>query len=40
MLRARSRFDAERPTYESCTVFCHGNWRSTVAFHAHELALA
>ena len=36
MLRARSRFDAERPTYETCARIVPANSRSTVAFHAHD----
>src|SRR5215510_6728544 len=37
MLRARSRFDADRPTYDSVPRICHGSVRSTVAFHAHDV---
>src|SRR5262245_2988168 len=39
MLRARSRFDADRPTYDTVPRICHGSWRSTVAFQAHEVGL-
>src|SRR5687767_3412055 len=39
MLRARSRFVAARPTYESAPRNCHGSTRSTVAFHAHDVGL-
>src|SRR5262245_35663153 len=36
MLRALSRFDAERPTYDTVPRIAHGSSRSTVAFHAHD----
>src|SRR5262245_1489176 len=39
MLRARSRRDAERPTYETVPRIAHGSSRSTVAFHAHDTGL-
>src|SRR4030095_5926704 len=39
MLRARSRFDAERPTYDREPRICRGSARSSVAFHAHDLGL-
>src|SRR5687768_9705788 len=39
MFRARSRSDADRPTYETVPRIVHGSSRSTVAFHAHELGL-
>ena len=39
MLRARSRWVAERPTYEAWARICHGSSRSTVAFHAHDCGL-
>src|SRR5262247_3491709 len=39
MLRARSRFDALRPTYDSVPRICHGSCRSTVVFHAHDVGL-
>src|SRR5688500_7532261 len=39
MLRARSRCDADRPTYDSEPRICHGSSRSTVAFHAHDVGL-
>src|SRR5687767_11136230 len=35
-LRARSSFDAERPTYDSVPRIDQGNSRSTVAFQAHD----
>ena len=38
-LRARSRLDAERPTYESAPCIAHGSSRSTVVFHAHDVGL-
>jgi hypothetical protein len=39
MLRARSRWVAERPTYEACARRAHGSSRSTVAFQAHDCGL-
>ena len=39
MLRARSRFDADRPTYEIVPRIGHGSSRSSVVFHAHEVGL-
>src|SRR3954454_2966876 len=39
MLRARSRCDAERPTYDTCVRSCQNSRRSTVAFHAHDVGL-
>src|SRR5204862_7475523 len=37
MLRARSRFDAERPTYDTVPRICHGSSRSSVVFQAHDV---
>src|SRR5262245_39291087 len=37
MFRARSRFEADRPTYEAVPRIDHGSSRSTVAFHAHDV---
>src|SRR3954469_5032230 len=39
MLRARSRFDAARPTYDTCARINPGSSRSVVAFHAHDVGL-
>src|SRR2546426_11405306 len=39
MLRARSRFVADRPTYDTVPRICHPSSRSTVVFHAHETGL-
>src|SRR5437763_17085684 len=39
MLRARSRFVAERPTYGTVPRVDHPSSRSSVAFHAHETGL-
>src|SRR5256885_10162133 len=39
MLRARSRFVADRPTYDTVPRICHPSSRSSVVFHAHETGL-
>src|SRR5262245_12202984 len=39
MLRARSRFDAARPTYDTAPRIRHGRTLSIVAFHAHDVGL-
>src|SRR4029450_8443997 len=39
MLRARSRCEADRPTYDTLPRRSHGRSRSSVAFHAHDRGL-
>src|ERR1041385_8761348 len=39
MLRASSRFEAERPTYDTCARMVAASSRSTVAFQAHDRGL-